>query len=181
VWGGTKDSGRKDTDKGLSSIPKFVENHSKRNVIVMNLPKRYDLDAMLCVNKEVKVFNRKLSKQLKVFDYAFSVELNCARDHYTRYGLLLNIKGKEYSANQIVSTINGIFSVTKTPPIPVNRTVNQVQIRSSSSGGNKYQDDCQLPSDSPGCDDLEHSEAKLTILPTERSRIPPSKRSDEMF
>lgn len=46
------------------------------------------------VNTEIKVFNRKLRKQLKVFDNASLMEVNSERDQFTGHGLHLNSKGK---------------------------------------------------------------------------------------
>jgi hypothetical protein len=49
----------------------FVSLNSHRNVILMSVPHRY-LDMNSCVNIEViKVFNRKLEKQMKVFEILY--------------------------------------------------------------------------------------------------------------
>jgi hypothetical protein len=46
----------------------FVILNVHRNVLLMSVPQRY-LDVNSCVNNEViKVFNRKLKKQMKVFE-----------------------------------------------------------------------------------------------------------------
>jgi hypothetical protein len=65
VWGGTRDVGRNETGKAIHQIKKFVKKQT--NVIVMNVPCRHDLEPNSCVNDEVKVYNRKLKKHLKVF------------------------------------------------------------------------------------------------------------------
>jgi RNase H-fold protein (predicted Holliday junction resolvase) len=54
-------------EKGLHQIKNFVKNHNQTNVIVMSIPCRYDLEPKSFVNDEVKVYNRKLKKHLKVF------------------------------------------------------------------------------------------------------------------
>lgn len=102
VWGSTKDVSINESEKGLTQIRNFVRKNSNTNVMVMNLPNRQDLEATSCVNQEVKVFNRKLCKHMKFFDYASSVEVKFDRDHYNRHGLHLNIKGKEHSAKHFV-------------------------------------------------------------------------------
>ena len=58
---------------------------------------------------EIKVFNRKLRKQLKVFDHAFLLEVYSERDQFTRHSLHLNSNGKDQSAKQIVNTVKGIL------------------------------------------------------------------------
>jgi hypothetical protein len=58
-----------------------------------------------CVNKEVDVFNRKLRKQMKVFENIALIKLDSNRDQFKKHGLHLNNKGNELAAKKIVSTI----------------------------------------------------------------------------
>ncbi|PNF33016.1 hypothetical protein B7P43_G16371 [Cryptotermes secundus] len=120
VWGGTNDVSRNETDKGLIEIRNFVIDNAHTNVLVVNLPNRMDLEATSCVNQEIKVFNRKLRKYMKVFDYASTLEIKFERDQYTRHGLHLNTKGKDLAAKLLKSTINNIFNVSKVTPITMN-------------------------------------------------------------
>jgi hypothetical protein len=53
----------------------FVERHSQTEVLVVNVPNRFDLGEHSCVNYEVKVFNRKLDKHMKSFQNAATVEV----------------------------------------------------------------------------------------------------------
>ena len=53
VWGGITDKSRNETQKGLCQIRNFVEKHSQTNVLVMNVPNRFDLGAHSCANYEV--------------------------------------------------------------------------------------------------------------------------------
>jgi len=66
VWGGMRDVGRNKSGNGLRQIRNCVENLKQTNVIVMSVPHRHDLAPNSCVNQEVKVYNRKLIKHLKV-------------------------------------------------------------------------------------------------------------------
>jgi hypothetical protein len=43
VWGGTRDTGRNESEEGLRQIRNFVENMNHTNVIVMSVPYRHDL------------------------------------------------------------------------------------------------------------------------------------------
>jgi hypothetical protein len=83
-WCDTGDVGRNDTQNGLHHIQSFVERYQNTNVMVINVPNRYDLQVDSCVKKEVKTFNRKLSKQLKLLNNAHMMEVNYDRDHKTR-------------------------------------------------------------------------------------------------
>jgi RNase H-fold protein (predicted Holliday junction resolvase) len=117
VWGGTWDVGRNETEKGLYQIKNFAINHNHTNVIVMSVPYRYDLESKSCVNNEVKVYNRKLKKHLKVFSNTCVIEVDSNRDLFTRHGLHMNSKGKEQTARQIVKTIWVMLNEKKSDPI----------------------------------------------------------------
>ena len=67
--------GRNESRKGLLQISNFVKKHNQTNVIVIGVPHRHDLEPDSCVNEEVKVFNRKLKKHLKVFSNTRVVEV----------------------------------------------------------------------------------------------------------
>jgi hypothetical protein len=54
VWGGSRDVSRNESLKGLDQTSQFVESNSQTNVVVVNVPHRFDL--------ETKAFNRTLSK-----------------------------------------------------------------------------------------------------------------------
>jgi len=70
-----------------------VDRNSRTNVLVMNVPNRFDLEAHSCVNYEVNAFNRKLDKHMKKFQKATTAEVTSDRDHLTLHGLHLNRKG----------------------------------------------------------------------------------------
>ena len=54
IWSVTRDIGRNESNHSPREIKKFAQAHSN------SAPCRYDLSQTSCVNKEVKVFNRKL-------------------------------------------------------------------------------------------------------------------------
>jgi hypothetical protein len=83
----------------------------------MGVPQRYDLEMSSCVNREVKVFNKKLQKRKKVHENLFVMDVNTDRDLHTRHGLHLNSKGKEYSVNQIVKVIKNLLHVSRKKPL----------------------------------------------------------------
>jgi len=67
LWGGAKDVGRNETRYGLKRVQAVVKKSCHKYVILMSVPRRYDLDMSACVNNEVKVFIRKLWKQMEGF------------------------------------------------------------------------------------------------------------------
>jgi hypothetical protein len=93
---------------GLSHISKFVKNREHTNIVIMNAPHRHDLDTTSCINNEVEGFNRKLLKQMKMYDYAKVMETNLSREHFTQHELHVNRLGKELSP----------YKKTAPPPLP---------------------------------------------------------------
>ena len=120
MWGGTRDVGKNETEKGLYQIKNFVENHRQTNFIVMGVPCRHDLDPKSCINDEVKVYNRKLEKYLKVCDNTRIIEVDSNRELFTRQGLHMNSKGKEQIARKIAQTIKVMLNEKKSDPIMMN-------------------------------------------------------------
>jgi hypothetical protein len=68
VWGGSRDVGKKETNKGINCIQRFVKTNNHTNFIIMDVPHRYDLEQNSCVNKEVEKYNRRIWKHMKVFE-----------------------------------------------------------------------------------------------------------------
>ena len=62
MCGGANNISKNESIKGLKSITHFVQKRRNTYVIVMNTPHRFDLEESSCVNKEIKVFNRKQNK-----------------------------------------------------------------------------------------------------------------------
>ena len=117
MWGGTRDIRRNETEKGLHQIINFVTNHNQTNVIVMSVSYRYDLDPKSCVNDEVKVYNRKLKKHLRVFGNICVTKVDSNKDLFTRHGLHMNSKGKEHIVKKIVKAIKVMLNEKKSDPI----------------------------------------------------------------
>jgi RNase H-fold protein (predicted Holliday junction resolvase) len=89
ICGGTTDIGRNNSRIGLSHISQFINNSGHTNVIVMN-PLKFDLVNSSCVNKEVRVFNRKLQKITKTADYDYIINMMTHRERFTRHGMHMN-------------------------------------------------------------------------------------------
>jgi hypothetical protein len=120
VWEGTRDVSKNETNVSLSHVQNFVKKHNNPNVLLMELPDRYDLNVNSCVHVENKVFNSKLRKYMQPFNHASVMEVNYNRSHYASHGLHLNISGKEYSVTQFQSATERIFNDAKLCPIPMN-------------------------------------------------------------
>jgi hypothetical protein len=109
LWGGSNDTGKNESSKGLSHTSNFMKNRGHTNIVIMNAPHRHDLDTTSCIINDVKVFNRKLLKQIKIDDYAKVMETNLSREHFTQHGLHMNRLGKELISKTISENIKSIL------------------------------------------------------------------------
>ena len=65
VRGGTYDIERNLHRKNLTSIEKFLDATQHTSIILIDVPLRYDLGKIPCINKEIMKYNRKLHKVTK--------------------------------------------------------------------------------------------------------------------
>jgi hypothetical protein len=72
----------------------------------MNAPHRYYLEETSCVNKEIKVHNRKLNDIMRRYNHTEVIDMSANRDHYTNHGLHMNKKGKDWLPRRIADSIN---------------------------------------------------------------------------
>ena len=77
------------------------------------------------MNDEVKKFNRKLWKYMKLNDHVTILEIPQDRDHFTRHGLHFNGQGKENICSQLASIIGELFQHTEVLPISLGWETNQ--------------------------------------------------------
>ncbi|PNF17985.1 hypothetical protein B7P43_G17446 [Cryptotermes secundus] len=117
VWGGSNDVGRNESNLGIRALKQIISSLNHTNVIVINVPPRYDLAPNSCVNDEVQKFNRKLVKLEKAYLNLSIVTVDSNRDLFTRHGLHLNSQGKVHTANRLATVINGLFTISKSEPI----------------------------------------------------------------
>jgi hypothetical protein len=63
VCGGANDINKNESSVGLKKLKKFVSSTRDTNIFIVTVPHRHDLQVSSCVNKEIKVFNRKVKKR----------------------------------------------------------------------------------------------------------------------
>jgi len=103
ICGGANDVAKNNAKMALNHISNFVKSNNHTNIIVTNLPHRFDLIQHSCVNSEMRSFNRKLMKSLKPFNHVSMLEMCSERRFFTNHGLHLNGLGKEVMAKKLVS------------------------------------------------------------------------------
>jgi hypothetical protein len=67
--GGVNNVGKNNSTKALQHIMDFIITNNHINIILVTVPPRNDLMQSSCVNSEMKSFNRKLKKMVKVYQY----------------------------------------------------------------------------------------------------------------
>jgi hypothetical protein len=93
----------------LKHISNFVKADNNTNIILLNAPHRHDLMESSCINNEIRLFNRNLTKHVKTFNYTMVLEINSNRELFTRHGLHLNGLGKQRISKQIAAQISTIL------------------------------------------------------------------------
>ena len=102
-------------------MARFIQQHSNSNIIVINIPHRYDLHRNSVINLEIQAVNRKLNKLTEVFSHVDIVEIDLNRKHFTTHGMHLNKTGKERLSKLIVTQICSLVNGNNkdTPVIPL--------------------------------------------------------------
>ncbi|KAG8284383.1 hypothetical protein J6590_104116 [Homalodisca vitripennis] len=76
-------------------------------IVVVDIPRRYDLVEWSCVNQEVKKTNCALKEMCNKFRDVSLVEVSRAERHlHTRHGMHLNRRGKMWLAHQIARVLD---------------------------------------------------------------------------
>jgi hypothetical protein len=68
LCGGSNDVAKNDSKTAVRHIRNFIKSNSDTNIVLVSVPHRYDLMQSSCVNNEIKSFNRKLLKHVKLIN-----------------------------------------------------------------------------------------------------------------
>ncbi|KAG8312014.1 hypothetical protein J6590_031477 [Homalodisca vitripennis] len=143
VFCGTNDVSRNEANEAINIIKDTLEEHSNQNIILLNIPHRYDLVQWSCVNEEVKRTNGILQEISDQYNNVKLVNVHDAdRKLHTRHGLHFNHKGKLWLADKIreaaktfCDTAEASRSQSPTNPDGVQRdTEPQLQEETTASG-----------------------------------------------
>lgn len=103
---GTNDVARNEANKALEGITQTIHQYSHTNIVLVDLPNRYDLVKWSCVNQEVRKTNMSLKELSQQYQNVTLVEASKAERHFhTRQGLHLNYRGKIWLAERISEQI----------------------------------------------------------------------------
>jgi hypothetical protein len=90
---GTNDISGNEAKKGLHSLKDFTQRTINTNLILLGAPHRHDLPPQSCINREVKLYNKRLQSLVSVSNHVRVLSTPTERRHHTRHGLHLNKKG----------------------------------------------------------------------------------------
>jgi hypothetical protein len=113
-YGGTQDISKNESRKGLHHLKTFIQKSVNTNVILIGAPLRYDLSPSSCVNREVKLFNKRMQSFMLNFNHVSFLNIYTERTHHTNHGLHLNKKGKEWVSHKLVEAIITLFQTDST-------------------------------------------------------------------
>jgi len=119
VWGATNDIAKNEAKTALTHISKFVELRKHTNVLLVDVPTRFDLSPTSCVNREVVSYNRKLYKQMKQFVHVRLNDSKLKREYFTKHRMHMKLAGKEIMAHRIAELIRETLSKKITCTIPL--------------------------------------------------------------
>ena len=116
INGGSNDLANNSSEDNsvLSCLLNFVNKYPNTNVLILNVPIRYDSLTNYRINQEIMNFNDTLQKNTRQCNHVQLIEISTDRKYFTNHGFHLNKPGKERIVKQIVSQIREtVNSVSK--------------------------------------------------------------------
>jgi len=119
ICSGTNDLATNRTTLAFQNISNMVTKNNHTNIILENIPYRYDTADTNTVKDSIEKFNRRLEKLVKVSPHASFPKTEQNRKLYTRHGLRYNRLGKRYLLHQIALMVYSLLEQKITCPIRV--------------------------------------------------------------
>lgn len=119
INGGANDisSMRTHTINAVGKIARFVQKYNNTNIIIANIPLRYDLEKSSEINSEIHAFNKQLIKVKKAYSHVNILETESDRKLFTRHGMHLNKRGKEWLSKSLATQISKLV-INKGTDVP---------------------------------------------------------------
>ena len=178
--GGSHEVNKNMAKIALNQILSFVEINSHTNFIILSAPHRHDLVDFSCVNNEIKSFNRKLKKQVKISKHTMVLDINPNRELFTKHGLHLNGRGKEMIAKQIVAQLPNILGRKDEGVISLGWKNDQIKGESISVFDNRTQSPAKRNSDFIHEETID-SEATLPRTSNRQKKVPVIRNNDFLW
>jgi len=116
VCSGSNDYSLHEFSSTFQNIKNFLSINNHTNILLMNIPCRYDIPNSLSINKNISILNKRLKKLIKTFPYSSFLETMENRIIYMKHGLHRSKLGKKLVNLQHAQTFLTIFSLKSDPP-----------------------------------------------------------------
>ncbi|PNF19709.1 hypothetical protein B7P43_G15347 [Cryptotermes secundus] len=114
---GANDVYKNNKGVALTQITKFIQRNYGTNIIILDIPQRYDLSSSSCVNSETEEFNRQLKKIATLYNHVSLLETNLKRECFKKHGLHWNSLGKTLVVKLISMQINKVLRKELLTPV----------------------------------------------------------------
>jgi lysophospholipase L1-like esterase len=106
--GGANNVDRSTAGKGLSQVMNFLRTNQHTNILI-SIPYSFDQKIRLSMNEDIRNYNGKLNRLIKLSKRAHLINAVTDRHFFTRHGMHMNAKGKEAMVTKLMKTIQVMF------------------------------------------------------------------------
>ena len=117
----------------------FIKTNNHTNIVLTNVPTRYDLSYYSQVNKGIRHYNEKLREITKEHKQLALIETDIDRKYHTRHGLHFNKLGKLLFSNKISQMIYSILGDKQKQNTVMNEKYENQEDESEVDGRNSNQ------------------------------------------
>ena len=118
ISSGTNDFDSDNFASTFQNIRNYLMSITNTNILLLNIPYRFDLPNHSAVNKKIFILNKKLQKLVRILPHTKFLDSNNDRLLFTRHGLHRNKLGKHLVTSQIVCHILATFQHRVSSPVP---------------------------------------------------------------
>jgi len=119
VCSGTNDYDLNNFSLTFWNIKNYIMSTNHTNILLMNVPFRYDLPNSSSINKNISLLNRRLQKLAKAFPHSSFLGTLNNRNLFTTHGLHQSKLGKKLVNLQLAHFLLTIFDQKTSLPISV--------------------------------------------------------------
>ena len=174
VCSGTNDYEIDGFSSTFQNLKTYMTLKNNTNILLMNIPFRYDLPNFATVNVSINSLNKKLKKLAKAYTHISFIDTNNDRSMFTKHGLHFNKLGKRIITQKLAGLLTSTFD--RKPPQPI------------SLGWNETHDDHTLDEDinqgksnnNVTTDELEQDKTG-NRYPTRSKKVPITRTNDFLW
>jgi len=109
IRGGSNDLSFDKEEPIIDHIMEFINTNNHTNIVLANVPIRYDLSYYSQVNKGIRSYNKILMKITKEHKQVALIKIDIDRKYHIRHGLHFNKLGKLLFSNKITQAIYSVL------------------------------------------------------------------------